>query len=102
MTDLYPSQTAVSLYFTASGPQGPGQITGSATLATKVASTGSVSTSGGSGSGGSTKTSGTSGGSATAGSGSSSTSSSKAGAAPTGVWIGALGLAAGVAGLVVM
>ncbi len=99
MTDLYPSQTAISLYFTASGPQGPGQITGSATAATKVASTVSGSTSAGSGT---TKTSVTSGGSATAGSGSSSTSSSKAGAAPTGVWIGGLGLAAGVAGLVVL
>lgn len=28
-TDLYPSQTAVSFYFTASGPQGEGAITGS-------------------------------------------------------------------------
>ncbi|KAN0089714.1 hypothetical protein V8E51_019974 [Hyaloscypha variabilis] len=95
LSDLYPSETAVSLYFTATGPQGPGAITGSATLATKTPSTAAATgTSGtgntGTGSGGS------------AGSQSTSTSSSKAGAAPTGVWMGGLGLAAGVVGIVVL
>jgi hypothetical protein len=33
-SDQFPSQTAVSLYYTASGPIGPGAITGSATAAT--------------------------------------------------------------------
>ncbi|PMD19987.1 hypothetical protein NA56DRAFT_671665 [Hyaloscypha hepaticicola] len=99
-TDLYPSQTAISLYFTASGPQGPGQITGSATLATKTpgtaAGSGTGTATGGSGSGGQTTANGA------AGSGASTTSSSKAGAAPTGVWMGGLGLAAGVMGMVVL
>ena len=98
VTDLYPSQTAVSLYFTASGAQGPGAITGSATLATKTPSTAAKTTSGSGGSGGS-------GGNTGGGSGgthSTSTSSSKAGAAPTGVWMGGLGLAAGVVGMVVL
>lgn len=35
-SDQFPSETAVSLYFTASGSQGPGAITGSATGATAV------------------------------------------------------------------
>ncbi|KAE8450131.1 hypothetical protein EG329_006912 [Mollisiaceae sp. DMI_Dod_QoI] len=111
-TDLFPSQTAVSLYFTPSGIQGPGAITGSATLATKtgdVVETGSASGSGsgsagksstGTGSGNGSKSTGT--GSASAGSQSSSTSSSKAGAAPTDVWMGGLGLAAGIVGMVVL
>jgi hypothetical protein len=103
-TDLYPSQTAISLYFTATGPQGPGQITGSATLATKTpgtaagsgTGTGTGTGTGGSGSGGQTTANGG------GGSGASTTSSSKAGAAPTGVWMGGLGLAAGVVGMVVL
>ena len=101
-TDLYPSQTAISLYFTATGPQGPGQITGSATLATKTpgtaagSGTGTGTGTGGSGSGGQTTANGG------GGSGASTTSSSKAGAAPTGVWMGGLGLAAGVVGMVVL
>lgn len=37
LSDQFPSQTAVSLYYTASGPQGLGAITGSATLATRSA-----------------------------------------------------------------
>ncbi len=102
-TDLYPSQTAVSLYFTATGPQGPGQITGSATLATKTPGTGSAAEStatggSGSGSGGQTIANGAGG----SGGSSASTSSSKAGAAPTGVWMGGLGLAAGAVGMVVL
>jgi hypothetical protein len=102
-SDLYPSQTAVSLYFSAEGPQGPGQITGSATLATKTPGTGS-----GGGIGTGTATGGSGGGLTTANGGgesggtSTSTSSSKAGAAPTGVWMGGLGLAAGVVGMVVL
>lgn len=87
MTDLYPSQTAISLYYTPSRSQGVGAITGSATGATKsVATTTSASVSSGS-----SKT-GTSVGAAT---GSSSSSTSKAGAAPTGIWIGGLGAVAG-------
>ncbi|KAE9365635.1 hypothetical protein N431DRAFT_549750 [Stipitochalara longipes BDJ] len=94
VSDLYPSQTAVSLYFTASGPQGPGAITGSATLATKTPSAGGATGTGGSG--------GNTGSGASGGSQSTSTSSSKAGAAPTGVWMGGLGFAAGVVGMVVL
>lgn len=94
MTDLYPSQTAVGLYFTPTGVQGPGAITGSATAATKTGSVGSGPTSTGS-SGSGSKTSDRS-------AGSQSTSSSKAGAAPIGVWMGGLGLAAGVVGMVVL
>jgi hypothetical protein len=82
------------LVLTPTGVQGPGAITGSATAATKTGSAGSESTSTGSGGSGSK----TSGGSA----GSQSTSSSKAGAAPTGVWMGGLGLAAGVVGMVIL
>lgn len=47
MTDLHPSQTAVSLYYTASGPQGEGAIMGSATLATMVPSSVAATTTGG-------------------------------------------------------
>jgi hypothetical protein len=104
-SDLYPSQTAVSLYFTATGPQGPGEITGSATLATKTPGMGSA----GGGTGTGTATGGSGGGgqtTATGGSGSggtgTSTSSSKAGAAPTSVWMGGLGLAAGVVGMAIL
>jgi hypothetical protein len=95
-TDLFPSQTAISLYYTATGSEGPGQITGSATLATKTPSAGSGGSTGTGGGSGSQ----TSGGSA--GSQSTSTSSSKSGAAPTGVWMGGLGLAAGVVGMVIL
>jgi hypothetical protein len=45
LSDQFPSRTDVSLYYTATGPQGLGAITGSATLATKAADT-SVSNSG--------------------------------------------------------
>lgn len=38
VSDQYPSQTAVSLYYTASGNQGPGAITGSAAQATAAVS----------------------------------------------------------------
>jgi len=105
MTDLYPSQTAISLYYTLSGTQGAGVITGSATEATLAVSTiggGSGSRSGTA----SSKTTATKAGSTTtgsaAGSGGSSTSSSKAGAAPTGVWMGALGVVAGGAVIAVL
>jgi len=106
VTDFFPSQTAVSLYFMPSGVQGPGQITGSAAAATK-ASTNTESLVSGPSSGVSTATGGseassTSGRSLTAGSESPSTSTSTSGSIPTGVWIGGLGLAAGVAGLAVL
>ena len=42
-SDQFPSQSAVSLYYTASGPQGPGAITGSATGATATGSTAAAS-----------------------------------------------------------
>ena len=49
VSDQYPSQSAVSLYYTASGNQGPGAITGSAAQATAVvSSSGRVSSSSGS------------------------------------------------------
>lgn len=116
MTDLFPSKTEVSLYYTPTGVQGPGVITGSATGATRVESSGTMVTGSGSGSrvssvsggggggGGGSKTSG-GGSSASVGSGSgsgSSTSSSKGGASPTGVWMGGLGVVAGIVGMVVL
>ncbi|KAF7886721.1 uncharacterized protein EAF02_003368 [Botrytis sinoallii] len=102
LTDLYPSETAVSLYYTASGNQGPGAITGSATGATKtggtsasVAATGSSSASGVS----ATATKTTAGSAGTTASGTEtatgSTSRSTGGAAPTGVMRGFLGMAIG-------
>lgn len=39
LSDQFPSQAAVSLYFTATGHEGPGAITGSATLATATGPT---------------------------------------------------------------
>ncbi|KAI9650410.1 hypothetical protein NHQ30_000424 [Ciborinia camelliae] len=103
LSDLYPSETAVSLYYTASGNQGVGTITGSATGATKSGSGSASATtaaaataSGGSGSGASaTATTTTAAGAVTGGGKSGSTSSSSAGAAPTGVMRGFLGMAVG-------
>jgi hypothetical protein len=47
VSDQYPSQSAVSLYYTATGNQGPGAITGSAAQATAVvSSSGNASSSG--------------------------------------------------------
>lgn len=46
LSDQYPSQSAVSLYYTASASQGPGAITGSAAQATATAITSRTSTSG--------------------------------------------------------
>lgn len=100
MTDLYPSQTAVSLYYTASGNQQPGVITGSATAATHVsASTTARSSSpttatpagtSGSGSGGSNSGSGTG-----SGTGSAASKTSSSGAAPSNILGGILGIVAG-------
>lgn len=97
-SDQAVSQTAVSLYYTASGSQGPGQITGAAATATATGSTTvaastseASTTSKASGSGTSTKASGAS-------SSGSSTSSSAGGAQPTKA---AGGLLLGLAGLVV-
>jgi hypothetical protein len=95
MTDLYPSQTAVSLYYTASGPQGEGAITGSATLATQVPSTAAASTT----AAGSAATGGASGLTSAAGSGAGSASAasktSSSGAAATNGLAGLLGVVAG-------
>lgn len=95
VTDLYPSQTAVSLYYTASGPQGEGAITGSATLATKVPSTVAASTT----AGGSASTGGASGAISAAGSSSGSAAAasktSSSGAAATDGFAGLLGVVAG-------
>jgi len=44
-SDQFPSQSAVSLYYTASGPQGAGAITGSATMATATSSASNTTTS---------------------------------------------------------
>ncbi|KAI1086768.1 hypothetical protein F5B19DRAFT_487242 [Rostrohypoxylon terebratum] len=59
LSDVSSGDAAVSLYYTASGPQGPGVITGSATEATRVASgtVGSGATETGGSSGASTATS---------------------------------------------
>ncbi|RAL60911.1 hypothetical protein DID88_010236 [Monilinia fructigena] len=110
LTDLYPSETAVSLYYTASGKQSIGTITGSAIAATKTgdvsgstgvtaAATGSGSASGSGALITATMTSAvtTDAGTATATSGgkSGSTSSSTGGAAPTGFKRGVLGMVVG-------
>lgn len=94
MSDLYPSQTAISLYFTPTGSQGVGVITGSATAATAISTSSSAETTG---SGAKTTGGSSSKASVASGSGSSSQSSStsKAGAAPTGVMFGVLGAVAG-------
>lgn len=103
LSDQFPSQSAVSLYYTASGSQGPGAITGSATAATKAASasnsvttlTGTHSSSGsGSTSQGSASTP-----SGSAGTSSASAASSSSGAKPTN-FVGLGGLAVAVGGLV--
>ncbi|KAI1395159.1 hypothetical protein F4819DRAFT_501231 [Hypoxylon fuscum] len=89
-TDVKSGDAAVSLYYTASGPQGPGVITGSATAATAVA-TGSGS---GSSSGVATTTTGGSGADAkstTKGLSATSSSSSNV-AAPTGATGGGKGV----------
>lgn len=44
LSDKFPSQSAVSLYYTAVGSQGPGAITGSGTAATKSFSASSLTT----------------------------------------------------------
>lgn len=95
MTDLYPSQTTVSLYYTASRPQGEGAITGSATLAMIAPSSTPASTiTGGSvateGALGTTSAVGLSGGSASAAS-----KASSSGAAATNGLAGLLGVVAG-------
>ncbi|KAM3073426.1 hypothetical protein ACMFMF_006632 [Clarireedia jacksonii] len=99
-TDKYPSQTAVSLYYTytGSGSQGPGVVTGTAGAATTT----SGATVTGSPAGSSTtaaKTTGagqtTSKTSATAATGSASSPTSSSGAAPTGVMRGVWGMAVG-------
>jgi hypothetical protein len=95
-TDLYPSQTAVSLYYTASGPQGEGAITGSAAAATKVPSSAAASTT--AGAGGSMTTAGaapTGGSSTTGGSASEASKTSSSGAAATNGLAGLLGIVAG-------
>lgn len=95
MTDLYPSQTAISLYYTASGPQGEGAITGSATLATMMPSSAAAGTT----SGGSAATGGAAGASNTAGSSAGSASAasktSSSGAAAANGLAGLLGVVAG-------
>jgi hypothetical protein len=100
VSDKFPSQTAVSLYYKPSGKQGPGAITGSATAATATGPTsetaGTTSESESESTGGSATSRATAAttGSSTSASG-DSTSTSTAGAAPTGVWTGALGVVAG-------
>ncbi|RYP56934.1 hypothetical protein DL769_009808 [Monosporascus sp. CRB-8-3] len=98
-SDAAPDDTAVSLYYTASGPQGPGAITGSATAATATpttaddpsttGTTGEPTTASEGGGGGSTT--------ATEADGSSSTSSPDSAVMPTvGVqvaWFAAAGAA---------
>lgn len=98
-SDRAPSSTAVSLYFTLSGSQGAGAITGSlaeatATTTASASATGTSSTSGG----GSGYTSTASGISGSTSSSSASSSSSVAAAQPTMV---VSGLLFGMAGLAV-
>ncbi|RFU32235.1 hypothetical protein B7463_g4111, partial [Scytalidium lignicola] len=101
--DQFPSNAAVSLYYTATGPEGPGPITGEATVAVAESTT---STGGGSSaastaipaSGSTPAPSSSAGGSGAANV--ATTSSSKGGAAPTGLVGGILG--AVVAGAVMV
>ncbi|KAI4866738.1 hypothetical protein F4820DRAFT_241462 [Hypoxylon rubiginosum] len=100
LTDIASGDAAVSLYYTASGLQGPGSITGSATLAT-ASTTGTTTTGGGvsssfTGSAGAQSTT-------NAAASSTTTSSSSNVAAPTGAAGGGKGaafLAAAVGGVV--
>lgn len=94
LKDQFPSQTAVSLYYTASGAQGVGAISGSATLATKtgVANTEPAPTTSGSKSGGSTT--GSSGGSSSVTKAATSSTSS-GGTAATQIVGGLLAVVAG-------
>lgn len=101
-SDQAPSSTAVSLYFTLTGSQGPGAITGSAAEATATATTtagasvtGSSRTSG-SGSGSTSTASGNTGSASSSG----ASSSSSAAAAQISPVVG--GLLFGVAGLAVV
>jgi hypothetical protein len=82
MSDQFPSQTVVSLYFTPTGSQGVGFITGSATAATVVSTTSSGGAGAKTTSGTTSKASAASGGESS----SQSSSTSSGGAAPTGVW----------------
>ncbi|KAI1462844.1 hypothetical protein F4805DRAFT_11573 [Annulohypoxylon moriforme] len=103
LRDQRSGDAAVSLYYTASGVQGPGVITGSATAATATATSGTTASNVGSGSVG---TGGSTGAGATASTGgSSATSSSSSGiAAATGSAGGVKGVlfAAAVGGAVVV
>ena len=87
-SDLYPSQTAISLYYTNTRSQGPGQITGSATQATMVV----------------TRLTGTSVSSSPTSSiqSSATTRSSAGGAVQTGAWLGGLGMAVGGVAMAVL
>ncbi|KAH9221085.1 hypothetical protein DL95DRAFT_382494 [Leptodontidium sp. 2 PMI_412] len=99
MSDQFPSQTAISLYYTVSGTQGVGAITGEAASATRTASP--TPSESGSRTGTSSRT--TSTGSGTAAAGTARSSSSTAGAAmPTGAWMGAVCVVAGAVGMVVL
>ncbi|KAL3425755.1 collagen-like protein mcl1 [Phlyctema vagabunda] len=88
LVDQFPSNPAVSLYYTATGPQGAGAITGSATLATASVTSTSTRASGTTASRASTTASAT-GAAGTSGAASSSSSSSSA-AAATGAVLGHL------------
>lgn len=92
LSDQFPSNTAISLYFTPTGIQGAGAITGSATQAFSIMSTSSTAAKA---SAGTASAAAGTGSSSEGSSGSASTSSSTAGAAPTGVWLGALGAVVG-------
>ncbi|KAJ9156071.1 hypothetical protein NKR23_g1311 [Pleurostoma richardsiae] len=108
-SDAAPSSTAVSLYFTPSGVQGPGAITGEAATATATGPTttptaASTSSAGGSTSGaaGTTTNAGTAGGSGTAAGTSAATTASDSGAsvlkgAGAGLLVGAAALAVAAA-----
>merc|ERR1712093_661277 len=90
VSDQFPSQTAISLYYTPSGSQGVGAITAEAATATTSsrAGTSTEATSSPPGTG--------------TGAGAATTSSSTAGAAPTGMWMGAMGAVVGAVGMVVL
>lgn len=97
-SDQAPSSTAVSLYFTLSGSQGPGPITGSAATATATTTKGSSATGSASNGRSSSSAASKSSVSGTASGGGASSSSSTAGAQPTKA---AGGLLLGLAGLAV-
>ncbi|KAL2067944.1 hypothetical protein VTL71DRAFT_16042 [Oculimacula yallundae] len=100
-SDRFPEQTDIGLYYTVSGVQGVGAITGEAISATRTVSSMSGSQTG-TRSGTGSQTTASAGESGTAGAVASSSSSQAGAAMPTGVWCGAVGAMVGAVGIAVL